>query len=423
MTPDRLSLRALNRATLERQLLLRQAALAPRQAVEHLAGLQAQAPLAPYVGLWTRLAGFRHQQLKDLLTERAVVRAHLMRNTVHLVTAEDFVSFRPLFQPKIDRDLAAHYGRNLARGAQGVGVDLAEVRQAARALLAERPLTRSQLAAELAPRWPDHDPTSLAHAATHLLSLVQVPPRGLWGETGQAAFFLADAWLDGRGGSPPDPARPQDAREQLVMRYLAAYGPASVRDIQAWSGLSKLREVTERLCASQHGAVQSGAGQPWAGQRGAGQRGAGQPGARLRTFTGPDGGQLLDLPDAPVPDPDTPAPPRFLPEYDNLLLSFADRSRVIPHRRPVPLPAGHGGTGGTLLVDGFWQADWKIVSDKTRSVLEVRPFIELSPAERDAIAAEGELLLGFAGPAGTVSATGPALGSSTGQDVRFAPVS
>ena len=418
MTPDRLSLRALNRATLERQLLLRQAALAPRQAVEHLAGLQAQAPLAPYVGLWTRLAGFRHQQLKDLLTERAVVRAHLMRNTVHLVTAEDFVSFRPLFQPKIDRDLAAHYGRNLTQRGQGVGVDLAEVRQAARALLAERPLTRSQLAAELAPRWPDHDPASLAHAATHLLSLVQVPPRGLWGETGQAAFFLADAWLDGRGGSPPDPARPQDAREQLVMRYLAAYGPASVRDIQAWSGLSKLREVTERLCASQHGAVQSGAGQP-----GAGQPWAGQPGARLRTFTGPDGGQLLDLPDAPVPDPDTPAPPRFLPEYDNLLLSFADRSRVIPHRRPVPLPPGHGGTGGTLLVDGFWQADWKIVSDKTRSVLEVRPFIELSPAERDAIAAEGELLLGFAGPAGTVSATGPALGSSTGQDVRFAPVS
>ena len=419
MTPDRLSLRALNRATLERQLLLRRAALAPRQAIEHLAGLQAQAPLAPYVGLWTRLAGFRHQQLKDLLTERAVVRAHLMRNTVHLVTAEDFVSFRPLFQPKIDRDLAAHYGRNLARGA---GVDLTEVRQAARALLAERPLTRSQLAAELAPRWPDHDPASLAYAATHLLSLVQVPPRGLWGETGQAAFFLADAWLDGPGGLPPDPARPQDAREQLVMRYLAAYGPASVRDIQAWSGLSKLREVTERLCAVRPGAVQRGAVQPGAGQHGAGQRGA-----RLRTFTGPDGGQLLDLPDAPAPDPDTPVPPRFLPEYDNLLLSFADRGRVIPHRRPVPLPAGHGGTGGTLLVDGFWQADWKIVSDKTRSVLEVRPFIELSRAERDAVAAEGELLLGFAGPAGTVSATGPApgpsTGSSTGQDVRFAPVS
>ena len=392
MTSDRLSLRALNRATLERQLLLRRASLPARQAVGQLAGLQAQAPLAPYVGLWTRLAGFRPHHLKDLLTERALVRAHLMRNTVHLVTAEDFVSFRPLFQPKIDRDLAGNFGRNLK------GVDLAEVRQAARALLAERPLTRCQLAAELAPGWPDHDPASLAHAATHLLPLVQVPPRGLWGENGQATFFLADVWLDGLedagSGSPPDPARLENAREQLVLRYLAAYGPASVLDIQAWSGLSKLREVTERLGAVQHG-------------------------ARLRTFTGPDGGQLLDLPDAPAPGPDVPAPPRFLPEYDNLLLSFAERSRVIPHRRPVPLPPGNGATGGTLLVDGLWQADWKIIKGEHQAVLEIRPFIRLSATEMDAIAAEGELLLDFAGPAGTR----PATGSSTGHDVRFAPVS
>ena len=293
MTSDRLSLRALNRATLERQLLLRRASLPARQAVGQLAGLQAQAPLAPYVGLWTRLAGFRPHHLKDLLTERALVRAHLMRNTVHLVTAEDFVSFRPLFQPKIDRDLAGNFGRNLK------GVDLAEVRQAARALLAERPLTRGQLAAELAPGWPDHDPASLAYAATHLLPLVQVPPRGLWGENGQATFFLADVWLDGLedagSGSPPDPARLENAREQLVLRYLAA----------------------------------------------------------------------------------------------------------------------------TLLVDGLWQADWKIIKGEHEAVLQIRPFIRLSAAEMEAIAAEGELLLDFAGPAGT----GPATGSSTGHDVRFAPVS
>jgi Winged helix DNA-binding domain len=158
--------------------------------------------------------------------------------------------------------------------------------------------------------------------------------------------------------------------------HLAAYGPASVADVQAWSGLSRLREVTERL------------------------------GARLRAFTGPDGGRLLDLAHAPPPSPDVPAPPRFLPEYDNLLLSFAERSRVIPHRRPVPLPPGNGATGGTLLVDGFWQADWKITGD----ILEVRPFIRLSPAEQVAVAAEGERLLEFAGPGGT------------GRDVRFARV-
>jgi hypothetical protein len=156
VTSERLSLRALNRATLERQLLLRRVAMTARAAVGHLAGLQAQAPLAPYVGLWTRLAGFGHQELKDLLTERAVVRAHLMRNTVHLLTAEDFVSFRPLFQPLMDRGLAGNFGRNL------VGVDLAQLQATAAALLSQSPLTRAELGRQLAVRWPDHDPGSLA---------------------------------------------------------------------------------------------------------------------------------------------------------------------------------------------------------------------------------------------------------------------
>jgi hypothetical protein len=167
-----------------------------------------------------------------------------------------------------------------------------------------------------------------------------------------------------------------------VLRYLAAYGPATVADIQAWSGLTRLREVTERLSARSP--------------------------ARLRPRAGPDGAPLLDLADAPPdPDPGIPAPPRFLPEYDNLLLSYAERSRVIPHRRPVPLPPGHGATGGTLLVGGFWQADWKISKD--RGVLEIRPFVALRAADRAAIAAEGERLLDFAGPAGFA------------RDVRFVP--
>ncbi len=269
------------------------------------------------------------------------------------------------------------------------GVDLAELTALAAALLSQDALTRVELGRRLAPRWPGHGPASLAYAATHLLPVVQVPPRGLWRSGGQATFFLAAAWLAGPGASPPfpaaagpgvsppDQARPENAREQLVLRYLAAYGPASVPDIQAWSGLSRLREVTDHL------------------------------GTQLRTFTGPDGGQLLDLPDAPRPSPDVPAPPRFLPEYDNLLLSFAERSRVIPHRRPVPLPPGNGATGGTLLVDGLWQADWKI----TKGTLEIQPHRRLSGAEMGAIAAEGARLLDFAGPTGT------------GQDVRFAPVS
>jgi hypothetical protein len=395
---DRLDTLQLNRATLDRQLLLARAALPAGQAVGHLAGLQAQAPLAPYVGLWTRLAGFGHDDLKDLLAERAVVRAHLMRNTVHLVTAADFLGFRPLFQPLMERALAGNFGRNLA------GLDLAELKALARVLLAERPLTRTQLAEQLSPRWPDHDPAALAYAATHLLPLVQVPPRGLWGRTGPAAFALAGAWLGAPQSAPPDPARadgpsappdpssppdPARAVEQLVLRYLAAYGPAAVADIQAWSGLTRLREVADRL------------------------------GPLLRTFTGPGGAELLDLPDAPRPGSDVPAPPRFLPEYDNLLLSFADRSRVIRDGRAVPLPPGHGATTGTLLVDGFWQADWTITRGRDKATLEIRPFGLSNPrglfgpldlARREAIAAEGSRLLEFAAPA-------------SAHDIRITPVS
>jgi hypothetical protein len=375
-SPGPLTARDLNRATLDRQLLLRRHPRPALSAIEHLVGLQAQAPLAPYVGLWTRLAGFHQQELKDLLTERSVVRAHLMRNTVHLVTAADYLSFRPLFQPLMDRALAANFGRGLA------GVDLPELRAVASVLLAETPLTRVQLGERLGARWPGHDPRSLAYAATHLLPVVQVPPRGLWGETAQATWFLAAAWLEGAGPRTTPPLAEPEAADQLVLRYLAAYGPTSVNDIQAWSGLSRLRQVTERL------------------------------GARLRTRVGPDGGELLDLPDAQRPEArDAYPPPRFLPEYDNLLLSFAERSRFIPHDRPVPLPPGNGATSGTLLTGGQWLADWAITRGRDRAVLEVRPFIRVGSPERDAVASEASRLLEFAAT------------DAVAHDVRFAPVS
>jgi len=378
---DRLDTRQLNRATLDRQLLLRRADLPARTAIGHLAGLQAQAPLAPYVGLWTRLAEFAHEDLRHLLTERAVVRAHLMRNTIHLLNAPDFTRFRPLYQPIMDRALAGHFGPRLA------GVDLTELRTVAAALLSQTPLTRSQLAGRLSPRWPAHDPAALAYAATHLLHLVQVPPRGLWGRTAPATWFLASAWLDAETApaayhqededwsTTVDHSFDRPPLDDLVLRYLAAYGPATVNDIQAWSGLTRLREVTDRLSA------------------------------RLRPFTGPDGAELLDLPDAPRPDPDVPAPPRFLPEYDNLLLSFADRSRVIRGARAVPLPPGNGATTGTLLADGWWAGEWTISRGPDRATLEIRPF---GPLAEDAVAAEGRRLLEFAAPAAA-------------HDVRFAP--
>ena len=204
MTSERLSLRALNRATLERQLLLRRAAMAAREAVGHLAGLQAQAPLAPYVGLWTRLAGFGHQELKDLLTERAVVRAHLMRNTVHLVTAPDFVAFRPLFQPLHGRALAGHFGPNL------VGVDLGELREVSAALLTARPLTRAELSRELAVRWPAttrgaglrrHPPAAPGPGAPSRPVGPAATPPGLWPPRGWTAWAYPRRIRPGRGSS------------------------------------------------------------------------------------------------------------------------------------------------------------------------------------------------------------------------------
>jgi hypothetical protein len=348
--------RALGRALLDRQLLLRRADMAALQAIEHLAGMQSQAPNAPYVGLWTRLAGFRPAELAQLMTERAVVRTHLMRNTVHLVTARDCLAEAGLF-----RDLHARRFASSPFAATLAGVDLAELLAAGRALLAERPRTRAELGRLLGERWPGRDPASLAYAVTHLTPTVQVPPRGIWGSAGPAAFTTTEAWL----GGPPAPSPGPDG---LVLRYLAAYGPATVRDVQAWCGLTRLAEVVERL----------------------------RP--RLRAFRDADGGELFDLPDAPRPDPDTPAPPRFLPEYDNVLLSHADRARVIPGRRKVPLPPGLGGTGGTVLIDGLWQATWTVVRRGGGAILRIEPFTRLPAGQAAAVAEEGARLLAFVAP-------------------------
>jgi hypothetical protein len=348
--------RALNRALLERQLLLRRSGRTPLAAIEHLAGMQSQAPNAPYVGLWTRLAGFRPGQLSALMTERAVVRAYLMRNTLHLVTARDCLAMRGLMQPTLTgRFASSAFARNLD------GIDLDAVCDAGRVLLAGQPRTRADLGAALGEKWPGRDPISLAYALTHLLPMVQVPPRGIWGASGQATYTTIESWL----GDHPGPGL---APDDLVLRYLAAFGPATVADAAAWSGLTRLAEVTERL----------------------------RP--RLQVFRNDSGGELFDLPDAPRPEPDTPAPPRFLPEYDNLLLSHADRSRVIPDRRSVPLPPGTGASGGTLLVDGFWQATWKLSRQGKRTALRVEPFMRISAHDKEMITAEGAGLLAFIAP-------------------------
>ena len=315
--------------------------------------MQAQIPNSPYIGLWSRLAVFRTDDLARLITKRRVVRLVLMRGTIHLVTARDCLALRPLMQPILERALKGNFSRQLA------GMSIRAIAAAGRALLETEPRTGAALGGLLQKRWPDRDARSLAYAVQYLEPLVQVPPRGVWGASGQATWTTVEAWLDDRLASKTSPDR-------MVMRYLAAFGPATVADMRAWSGLPGLRAVAERL----------------------------RP--RLRTFRNDRGLELFDLPGAPRPDPDTPAPPRFLPFYENALLSYADRSRFIPPGR-----RGHGFTNegllvGTVLIDGFVGARWRVSRDRGNAILRIEPFERLRKQDRDALAEEGARLLAFA---------------------------
>lgn len=325
-------------------------------ALERLVGLQGQAPLAPYVGLWSRLDDFGPTELADSIADRSAVRATLMRATVHLVTADDALTLRSWVEPVAQRGFAASpFARQLQ------GIDIATLVATGRDLLEQRPRTNVEVGRELAVRWPSVDRTSMAYAVAYLLPLVQIPPRGIWGRTGPAARTTMTNWL----GRPLDP---DPSADDIVVRYLGAFGPASVMDAQAWSGMTRLRDVFERL----------------------------RP--RLTTFRDEAGRELFDLPDAPRPDPATPAPVRFLPEYDNVLLGHADRSRVIPPGRSIPLLPGNGAKQGTVLIDGLFRAIWRAQRGQAVPTLMVEPLESVTKVERDALEAEGARLLGFLEP-------------------------
>ena len=318
--------------------------------VEHLVGMQAQEPLAPYVGLWSRIDSFQATELAEAIEDRRAVRIGVMRTTLHLVSARDATILHPLMLPVSVRTWrsSSPFARMV------VGVDLAQLQAAAIELLERAPLTTSQLGAALAKRWPDHEPSGLAYTARYLLPIVQVPPRGVWGKRGRATWTTLNHWI----GKPVDPAPSID---EVVLRYIAAFGPATVMDVQSWCWLTKLREVVERL----------------------------RP--QLVTFRDEKGRELFDLADAPRPDPETPAPPRFVPEYDNIALSHDDRSRVIADSfRPTIF------TRGGLLVDGFARGYWDIVREKASARLQIELFEPLSKTEEATVAEEAERLLGFA---------------------------
>ncbi|SPT50646.1 winged helix DNA-binding domain-containing protein [Actinomadura madurae] len=345
--------RTLNRAALERQFLLKRSGVSVLEAVERLVAIQAQERNMPYFGLWTRLDGFRQDDLTDLLRGRSVVRSSIIRGTQHMASAADYLWLRPLVQESLLR------GRQAAFGGATRGWDLDELAAEARRLLEGRILTRPELARALAERWPERDLQSLGWTAQALVHAVHPPPSGTWNTGGATPFALAEEWI----GRPLAEARPA----RLIRRYLAAFGPASVKDFQIWSGMRRMEEAFEELRPS------------------------------LQTYRDEAGVELFDLPDMALPDAGLPVPVRFLPAFDNLILAYADRTRMMTDEQRKAVCVGSQ-THATLLVDGRVHGIWTLKHDRKAgcAALDIRLFAPLQ--DEDPVREEAAELLRFAAP-------------------------
>ncbi|HWF34432.1 MAG TPA: winged helix DNA-binding domain-containing protein, partial [Solirubrobacteraceae bacterium] len=312
-----LTTRQLNRATLARQLLLERVEMPVPDAVAQLGGLQAQEAKPPFIGLWSRLSGFHDADLVQAIHDRSVVRATMMRGTLHLMTAGDYAAFRAPMQPMLMRAMTSALRDRMQ------GLDPEAVLPVARGLLEQRPRTFDELRTMLQEAFPDVNHRALGYAVRMLLPLVMVPTGERWAFPRVAEFTLAESWL---GRPLPD----ADSPEGLVLRYLAAFGPASAADMQSWSGLQGIKGVLEGLRPD------------------------------LALFADERDRELFDLPDAPRPDEDVPAPPRFLPEFDSLLLAHAERRRVIADEHRPAVITKNLRVRATFLIDGFARGTWEI---------------------------------------------------------------
>jgi hypothetical protein len=348
--PETLTDRQLNRATLARQMLLERSDRGIVEAVEFLLGQQAQQTHDPYIGLWSRLYGFTHEALTDLIVGKQLARATTMRGTLHLHSPTDLVGLRRLIQPVLDRMWQSNFRRRFGDN------DPAEVLAAAIEVADRGPATAGDIGKALKDRFPTAEPLAMTVLLQVREIMVQAPPTRIWGSGHAPLLQRAPKYLP--------PVQSNLDLTALVRRYLAAHGPASVNDMQSWCGLTKLGEVFEALRSE------------------------------LVTFTAPDGRELFDLPDAPRPDADTPVPIRFMPLYDNAFLGYDNRRRM--------LAAGDDKRGDflrdatpTVLVDGIIAAAWATERKKGAATLTVTPFAGLRKQDIAEIEREGERFLRF----------------------------
>jgi len=352
--------RDLNRATLARQFLLDPVTMPPTELVAHLVGMQGQAPLAPYFGLWSRLATFDPATIGDALHDRTLVRIVTLRGTVHLHTREDAHTIRALTQPMLERMVrGTKESRDLL-----TRVPLDDLLAHGRTLLGDAAASLTALRPALMERWPGEDPLLLSRAINYALPLVQIPPRGVWGQSGQPVLALIDRWTGEPLVTEPDLAT-------IIRRYLAAFGPATVQDAQTWSGLTRLRDTFERL----------------------------RP--ELVTFRDEAGRELFDLPEAPRPDASVDAPVRILAPFDNILLSHADRARIISEPFRKRLQTRNGIVPHTILIDGMVAGSAALTTSAKQATLTITPFTEIGMRDRDALEDEAYRLLTFAAPEAT----------------------
>lgn len=356
-----LSLRALNRALMDRQFLLGRTDRTPLEVIGRLVALQAQEPNWAYVGLWSRIHAFTQPELTALLEDRQVVRSGLLRSTQHLAAADDFRRLRPLLQPVLDRTAGSpHFTRN------STGLDAASLVAEGLGLLAGGTLSRKELARRLAERHPGRDGRILAgevELRTPLVHGVATGAWGSWGNRSAVSVTPAEVWLGQPMATAATATAAKDSAKELIRRYLAAFGPAGVKDVQAWCGLTRLGEVVAEMRAE------------------------------LRRYSGPDGRDLIDLADAQLPDPETLAPVRLLPAFDNALLGHADRTRVISNEDRKRVMPGQAQVRPTFLVDGWAHGTWSLDT----GTLRLTPFRPLCATDREALEQEADRLLQFVG--------------------------